>query len=146
MGRFGRFFFAMFLAAGSGTAVAAEPLVSGPRTLSAAEMDGITAGALQLGVLSSAVSTGNFALAGAQGAANATRTVDPMTGGFSESGLAGGAASAVGTGGGNAAMVGSSAASSLPRVNITSGAGLATPGGQAGFQFSYVSGGPVFLP
>jgi len=125
---------------------AAETAAAGPRLLTSSEMDAVTAGAVQLGVTSGAIATGNIAAASAQGVSVSNRTTEFVPGSFSESGLAAGTAVAIGPGGTNATVVNTSASSSLPLVSVTGGGSAGSPFGQASFGFSYTSGGTFFLP
>jgi hypothetical protein len=118
----------------------------GPQRLSAAEMDTVTAGVL-LDLTSIAAATGSsFAITTTNGGGGSSQTSLPG-GGFVESGVIGGTASAVGTSGVSTATgVSTSGSVSAPLVNVTVGGTVVGAGGQASFGFTYVSGGTVFLP
>jgi hypothetical protein len=127
----------------------AERANIGPHVLTLAELDGVTAGGVELGVSTAALALGgSFVLTSVNAGGSATHTPLPG-GGFMASGVVGGSATAVGTSGTTttATKVSTSGSTSgTTLVNTTVGGTLAGAGGQASFGFTYVSGGTVFLP
>jgi hypothetical protein len=117
-----------------------------PYRLSAAEMDGVTAG-IQLDLIGAAVATGgSFNLTEVAGGGVSSSSSTPG-GGTVESGVVGGTAAAISTGGSASAGVTTSGATSgAPLVTISGGGTLASPLGQTSVSFVFVSGGTFFLP
>jgi hypothetical protein len=129
-----------------GFAVAAMPVAqAGPRTLTAAEMDRVTAG-LALGLAGGAIASGgSIALTEVNGGGGGSQ-IDLPGGGTAESGAIGGTASAVGSGINNTGVATAGAVNGAALVNRTIAGTIGAPGGQASLGFTYVSGGTFFLP
>jgi hypothetical protein len=129
-----------------GLAVAGMPAAQGgPRTLTAAEMDRVTAG-LELGLASGALASGgSIALTEVNGGGGGSQ-IDLPGGGTAQSGAIGGTASAVGSGINNTGVATAGAVNGAALVNRTFAGTIGAPGGQASLGFTYVSGGTFFLP
>ncbi|GGF20014.1 hypothetical protein GCM10011611_27520 [Aliidongia dinghuensis] len=117
-----------------------------PRSLSNAELDGVTAG-VTLNQLSAAVALGSL-YAEAQTNAGGSTSYTPLTGGgFVESGAIGGTASATSNTGQTATQATTSGSvNGYPLVNTTVGGSVSSPTAQASVSFTYVAGGTFFLP
>jgi hypothetical protein len=117
-----------------------------PRSLTAGEMDAVTAGTT-LDLLTQAIASGNLYAVSQTNIGAATSYVPIDGGGFVESGVAGGTSSAVSDTGNVATSVATSGTTNgFPLVNVTAGGTLTSPVGQASVSFTYVSGGTYFLP
>lgn len=125
---------------------AADPINHGPRVLTLTEMDRVTAG-LQLNLATLALAAGSsLAFTSANGAGGTSQESLPG-GGFVQSGVVGGTASAVANGGSTStSVVTSGAVNGTPLVNVTVGGTVTSAVGQASFGFTYVSGGTFFIP
>jgi len=126
--------------------LAASAAQAGPRILTLAEMDRVTAG-LQLDLATGAAANGgSFVRTQVNGGGTGSQTPLPG-GGTTQSGVVGGTASAVGTGGAtNTGVATSGSVNGIALVNQTINGTVAAPGGQASLGFTYVAGGTFFLP
>ena len=129
-----------FCVALSGAAAIAE---AGPITLTASDMDAVTAGAIETGVLSSATASGPFSFTSTTGNAAAFSAEGSNPAIVAQLGAAAGTAIAVGAGPGastSTSVSTSGSAGGTSVVNSSFGWTLAVLSGQISGGFTFVSG------